>query len=263
MPGSNYGSCACGETGGWNADDQSLGYTGDYDAVVNIVNSDDISVIINVDTAKTIIGPGKTTQLDIGATLSSLPNVKAWVEPSKATYVSTKPDVATVDSNGMVTGVSEGIAHISTLIGDQGVGIDITVAYKEEMYRLYNPNSGEHFYTSDWREVTGLTELGWRYESVGWNAPTDSSTPVYRMYNPVAGEHHYTPDAAERDMLVDAGWNYEGEGWYSDDAKGTPLYRDYNPNQFANNHNYTADASEHEHLVSLGWRDEGIGWYGL
>lgn len=263
MPGSRYWSCGCGESGSWAADDQSLGYTGDYDAVVNVVNSDSLFVKIDVSASKTTIGPGKTSQLDIGATLSPLSNVKAWVEPGNATYTSTKPDVATVDANGVVTGVSEGKAHISTLVGDQGVGIDFTVSYKEEMYRLYNPNSGEHFYTSSWRETTNLTGLGWHYEGVGWNAPTDSGTPVYRMYNPVAGEHHYTPNGDERDMLVEAGWNYEGEGWYSDDAQTTPLFRDYNPNAFANNHNYTISAEEHQNLVSLGWREEGIGWYGL
>ena len=263
VPGSHYGSCACGESGSWAANDQSVGYAGDYDAVVNIVNSSDLSAKIDVSTSKKTIGPGKTTQLNIGATLSTLSDVKAWVEPSKASFISINPEVATVDSNGVVTGVAEGKAQISTLVGDQGVGIDINVSYKEEMYRLYNPNSGEHFYTSDWSETTYLSSLGWRYEGVGWYAPTDSSTPVYRMYNPVAGEHHYTPDAAERDMLVDAGWNYEGEGWFSDDAHTTPLYRDYNPNAFANNHNYTVDVNEHQYLVSLGWRDEGIGWYGL
>ncbi len=130
------------------------------------------------------------------------------------------------------------------------------------MHRLYNPNSGEHFYTADDNERDHLVSLGWSSEGEGWMAPESSSTPVYRMYNANGGEHHYTTDAAERDMLAGIGWNYEGIGWYSDDAKHTPLYRDYNPNAFSNNHNYTASAAEHERLVSIGWRDEGIAWYG-
>lgn len=33
-----------------------------------------------------------------------------------------------------------------------------------DMYRLYNPNSGEHFYTADSNERDHLTGVGWVYE---------------------------------------------------------------------------------------------------
>lgn len=131
------------------------------------------------------------------------------------------------------------------------------------MYRLYNPNSGEHFYTSSQTEKNHLSDVGWVFEGNGWVAPTTSNTPVYRVYNPAAGEHHYTMSAYERDELVKVGWIDEGIGWYSDDAKTTPLYRQYNPNQFACNHNYTLSVTERDHLISLGWKDEGIGWYAV
>lgn len=130
------------------------------------------------------------------------------------------------------------------------------------MHRLYNPNSGEHFYTSENVERDNLVAAGWRSEGEGWLAPEKSNTPVYRLYNPNAGEHHYTTDVAERDALVAAGWRDEGIGWYSDDNQAVPLYRDYNPNAFSNNHNYTTDKAEHEGLVALGWRSEGYAWYG-
>ncbi len=130
------------------------------------------------------------------------------------------------------------------------------------MYRLYNPNSGEHFYTSSNGERDHLISLGWNYEGIGWAAPAYSDTPVYRLYNRNGGEHHYTTSIAERNMLINAGWNDEGIGWYSDDQRRVPLYRQYNPNAFANNHNYTTSQSENNWLVSLGWRAEGIGWYG-
>ena len=138
-----------------------------------------------------------------------------------------------------------------------------TPAATQVMYRLYNPNSGEHFYTASAAERGNVIAAGWNSEGEGWNAPESSSTPVFRLYNANGGEHHYTTDASERDFLVAAGWNDEGIGWYSDDAQGVPLYRDYNPNQFACNHNYTASLDEHDNLVSLGWRAEGIGWYGV
>ncbi|MGP1544301.1 MAG: hypothetical protein ACTTIO_05010 [Candidatus Fimenecus sp.] len=131
------------------------------------------------------------------------------------------------------------------------------------MFRLYNPNSGEHFYTKDMAERDYLSKLGWNYEGTGWTAPKTSKTPVYRLYNPNAGEHHYTLDKSEKDMLIKAGWNYEGIGWYSDDNKATPVYRQYNPNAWANNHNYTKNKAENDNLISLGWKYENIGWYGV
>ena len=132
-----------------------------------------------------------------------------------------------------------------------------------QMQRLYNPNSGEHFYTASAAERDHLVSVGWRCEGVGWTAPSTSATPVHRLYNANAGDHHYTASAAERDHLVSVGWKYEGVGWYSDDETGVPLYRQYNPNAVAGSHNYTADVAENDMLVSVGWRAEGIGWYGI
>lgn len=134
--------------------------------------------------------------------------------------------------------------------------------YGHLMLRLYNPNSGEHFFTVSPVERDNLVWEGWRDEGIGWVAPTTGS-PVYRLYNPIAGEHHYTLASAERDMLVDAGWNYEGVGWYSDADQKIPLYRLYNPYEYANNHHYTTSEVERDHLISVGWRDEGIGWHGV
>ena len=131
-----------------------------------------------------------------------------------------------------------------------------------EMYRLYNPNSGEHFYTSRVGERDMLIDVGWDYEGIGWYSPVLSNTPVYRLYNQYGGEHHYTTSLEERNSLIAAGWNDEGIGWYSDDACTVPLYRQYNPNEFANNHNYTTSQVENDYLISIGWRAEGIGWYG-
>lgn len=143
-----------------------------------------------------------------------------------------------------------------------GLGSQAFAAQSETMHRLYNPNSGEHFYTSSEVEKNDLVGRGWQYENEGWKAPT-SGDAVYRLYNPIAGEHHYTLSAPERDMLVGAGWNDEGTGWYSDPAQGVPLYRVYNPNEYANNHHYTTSTVERDHLLGLGWRDEGISWYGV
>ncbi|MCR5582576.1 MAG: leucine-rich repeat protein [Eggerthellaceae bacterium] len=132
-----------------------------------------------------------------------------------------------------------------------------------EMLRLYNPNSGEHFYTAVPSERDTLVKAGWQFEGSAWNAPVTSDTPVYRLYNPNGGDHHYTVSEEEMKGLVALGWNYEGIGWYSDDAQGTPLFRLYNPNASSGAHHYTVSKSEAEMLVAAGWNDEGIAWYGV
>jgi hypothetical protein len=136
------------------------------------------------------------------------------------------------------------------------------------MYRLYNPNSGEHFYTSNVVEKNVLVTVGWKYEGIAWTAPSMSATPVYRLYS--GTDHHYTTSVVERDYLVSVGWTDEGIGWYSDDLEGVAVYRQFNPNvdpaALRNNsgsHNYTCDQAENDALVSLGWTAEGIGWYGM
>lgn len=69
------------------------------------------------------------------------------------------------------------------------------------VYRLYNPNSGEHFYTTNLTEQTVLVKAGWRYEGVDWFAPTNYKIPIYRLYNPNTGDHFYTGNSVERDSL--------------------------------------------------------------
>lgn len=133
---------------------------------------------------------------------------------------------------------------------------------RQTIYRLYNPNSGEHFYTASEYERQFLIRIGWSNENIGWIAPT-SGKNVYRLYNPYAGGHFYTESAYERDFLVKVGWNYEGICWYSDAEKHTPLYRVYNPNAYACNHFWTASAYERDFLIRIGWDNEGIGWYAL
>ena len=131
------------------------------------------------------------------------------------------------------------------------------------MWRLYNPYTGEHFYTASEQERNALVSTGWRGEGVGWVAPLSSGTPVYRLYNRFApgGDHHYTTSTDEVVALVEAGWRHEGIGWYSDDARTVAVLRQYNPYASSGSHNYTSSPDEASSLVQVGWRDEGIGWY--
>lgn len=146
---------------------------------------------------------------------------------------------------------------VSTAIADESSYEDTHV----NMFRLYNPNSGEHFYTASIDEATSVASVGWRWEGIGWVAPKQSDAPVYRLYNPNAGDHHYTLSEEERDKLVALGWNYEGIGWYSDAQNQTAVYRQYNPNAIAGAHNFTTSADEDAHLGSVGWSREGVAWY--
>lgn len=43
----------------------------------------------------------------------------------------------------------------------------VSASEKEVVYRLYNPNSGEHFYTTSFYEQNTLKNVGWRDEGVG------------------------------------------------------------------------------------------------
>ncbi len=142
-----------------------------------------------------------------------------------------------------------------------------TYKVKEMMYRMFNPTTGEHFYTNSREERLVLVQSGWNYEGVAWHTPASSNTPVYRLFNPKSGAHHYTPSAEEKDELVKKqGWNYEGIGWYSDDNQTVPMYRLYDPTGTGmaevRAHHYTASTEERDQLLAAGWRDEGIGWYG-
>ena len=138
-----------------------------------------------------------------------------------------------------------------------------TVVKTVPVYRMFNPWTGEHLFTTSKAETQFVKNtLRWNYEGVAWYAPVTSRTPVYRLYNPNGGEHHYTCSVVERDWLKRLGWRYEGIGWYSDDQKHCPIYRHYHPRQRTGNHHYTSSKSESDYIVKYGgWRYEGIGWY--
>ena len=201
------------------------------------------------------------------------------LDPSCVTWTSSDTSVCTVDPAGIVTARAVGKATVTaTLPSGRSLSHEWTVVEAKPestqvMYRLYNPNSGEHFYTASTVERDATIAAGWNDEGIGWTAPSESDTPVYRLYS--GTDHHYTMSIAERDHLIDVGWTLEGDNaegiaWYSDDQKRVPLYRQFNPNvdptaPFNNSgsHNYTTSLEEHEQLISIGWRGEDIGWYGV
>ena len=187
------------------------------------------------------------------------------------TWSSSNPSIATVDSNGKVTALREGVVTITATTNDGGLKATCIVNVDNsgstiDVYRLYNPYSSEHFFTNNNGERQYLASIGWNDEGVAWTAPSSSNIPVYRVFNPYTGEHHYTSNLDEKDYLTTLGWNDEGICWYSINyhTKGTPIYRVFYPyNSGIGAHHYTANTSERDYLITIGWNYEGIGWYGL
>ena len=134
----------------------------------------------------------------------------------------------------------------------------------ELVHNLYNPNSGEHFFTIDNNEVKALLKAGWRNDGTVGTAVTAKSKgaeAVYRLYNPNSGQHFYTTSSYEKNSLKKAGWHDEGIGYYAlnKSASQTAVYRVYNPN--SGEHYFTTSNYEKSALVKLGWKFEEISWY--
>ena len=115
------------------------------------------------------------------------------------------------------------------------------------VYRLYNHNSGQHFFTSSLSEKNNLVSAGWKDEGIAWYS--GSNQVVYRLYNKNSGEHFYTTDLSEKNSLKSAGWKDEGIAFYSGEYMN--VYRLYNKNN--GYHMYTISATEKENLISNGW----------
>ncbi|MGX7303805.1 KxYKxGKxW signal peptide domain-containing protein [Enterococcus columbae] len=140
---------------------------------------------------------------------------------------------------------------------------ELAPATAVQLYRAYNPNSGEHLYTADKAEYDHLVSLGWKGEGDAWKAASKGA-PVYRLYNPNSGEHFYTISESEYNDVAKAGWKKEGVAFYSDANKGVEVFRLFNPNaKGAGSHHYTTLASERDDLIKAGWKYENVAFFGL
>ena len=105
------------------------------------------------------------------------------------------------------------------------------------LFRLFNPNSGDHFYTTNPAEVNFAIGVGYRSEGIACDVFSSSqpgTTSLFRLFNPNSGDHFYTTDKAEDQSAV-ANDGYQDEGiachvYGLANAPGgtTPLYRLYN-----------------------------------
>ena len=129
------------------------------------------------------------------------------------------------------------------------------------MLRMYNPNTGEHFYTGSEEERDMLVAAGWNYEGVAFTFPANTGAPVYRLFEPATGEHLYTMDEAEKAKLEAEGWNYEGIAFNSAYDTEAVQHRLYNPNTTVGAYHFTFSEEEKQNLINAGWWYQGIGWY--
>lgn len=236
------------------------------------------AVITNLDEVKNVKEGAS------GEYLYSFNDVDGVQVSGTATFSSDDPDVLSVTEDGKWSALKQGTAMVwvsasyseetlevlrqhfagrETYIREKtNWGFEVTVADAgEKVYRIYNPNSGEHFFTKSEEEKDYLTGIGWRYEGIAWLAPKSTGSAVYRLYNANAGDHFYTINENERDVLVKAGWRYEGISGYANSENGYAVYRVYNPNAKAGAHHFTTNEKEYRFLIQLGWRDEGVAWY--
>ncbi len=183
-------------------------------------------------------------------------------------------DVVIVDADTPETGniisvdESTGQATVNDAVTGISRIVDISVVQEGSVFRMYNPNTGEHFYTKSETECDQLVKAGWNHEDdqdfTVVDAGDDDAIPVYRLYNPNdGGMHFYTENASETRGLSKVGWIYEGISHYvykKTSTKGAIQYRLYNPNSSNGAHHWTSDVDEWSFLKSIGWNDEGPCW---
>lgn len=138
---------------------------------------------------------------------------------------------------------------------------------KVPVYRAYNPNNGDHLFTTSLKEYNEVVDKGWAPEGLAWNAATeeDGTKPVYRLYNPNSGEHFYTDSEKEYNEVAAAGWNKEGIAFYSAASEdGVKIFRSFNPNATGpGSHMFTDSEKEYNELTAAGWSPEGVAFYGI
>ena len=154
-----------------------------------------------------------------------------------------------------------------TPIAKKGPDEEVPMPIRQgDVRRLYNPNNGDHVYTTDPTEVAALLKAGMEDEGTLGVAPEGYGV-LYRFANADTGQHLWTDDYVEaKDLLrrgenlsdgTRHGWQYEGEAMVVHEGdqgavKMHRLYREGAP------HLLTADRNEIDSLVADGWKDEGV-----
>ena len=142
----------------------------------------------------------------------------------------------------------------------------ISVIRQGTVHRLYNPENGDHMYTTNEAEHKALPKQGWKDEGSLGTAP-EGYAVVYRLVNVSSGEHLWTDDFDEAKSLLGQGqnlsdgtkqgWQFEGDAFIAHDGDqgAVKLHRLYKRGGF---HLLSSDEGEITALVNDGWKDEGV-----
>ena len=87
-----------------------------------------------------------------------------------------------------------------------------------DIYRLFNPTTGKHFFTANKQEADTAAGAGYSMEGVAGEAYTTArpgTTAIERYYNPAMGAHLYTSSPQEQETLPGLGYTREGTAFYA------------------------------------------------
>ncbi|WP_313309847.1 adhesive domain-containing protein [Lactococcus taiwanensis] len=249
-------------------------------ALSMLVKAENSSRIVIKNTGGAVVGQG-----DIGGKLPDNAQGPLPTSSIKINMTGVKPgdklNVVSIDNHGNQSSPSTAVAKAPLEVspptdsGESGNASSnhpstskpgtVKPVKTQVVYRLYNPNTGEHFYPTSIYERDMDLKAGWRNEGTLETAPT-SGKAIYRVYNPNAkgGDHYYTMSKYEASQLVSQGWKWDNNGkpvFYSGGTK--PVYVAYNPNAQTGAHNYTMNKYEQKSLLKVGWKYGATAWYGL
>ena len=121
------------------------------------------------------------------------------------------------DGEHLFTKDEEEMSWLSSLPtwNDEGEAWKAPVLSETDVWRCYNPLSGEHLYVDE-GYADYLAGMGWNKEKIAFYSDDDMGVPVYRLWNGQdgVGSHHYTTNAGEVEWLVGQGWTAEDVAFY-------------------------------------------------
>ena len=152
-------------------------------------------------------------------------------------------------------------------------GVDTFVAKdgptltNDVVYRFYNSQTQQHFYTANTAErdmLKNTPSIGYSFEGGAFGASLSTGPgllPLYRFYAGASQDHFYTTSESEKNSLISntkSGYGFEGVAFY---VYGAGSSADSNVNRYYNakigQHLFTGNTSEIAGL-SKDWVSEGV-----
>ena len=111
-------------------------------------------------------------------------------------------------------------------LGVLGYAEAYATATNVPVYRFWNKDTTDHFYTTSYTEKTQTEENynsgrdGYKYEGIAFYVPAYGYSAVYRFFNTATFSHAYiTDESVKDDLILDSQygygcWRYEGVAWY-------------------------------------------------